>query len=104
MSSLGVAARIAEKHGLIPPDNGGIYGPGETLTYAAQRLLTQHSLAREFRRDQISQRPFANEIAPPSEDFEDLQAGEFADWRVTVDGMVDRPTSFSLAQSEELSA
>ena len=31
---------LAERYGLIPPDHGGIYGPGETLTYASQRLLT----------------------------------------------------------------
>jgi DMSO/TMAO reductase YedYZ molybdopterin-dependent catalytic subunit len=98
VSGLGVAARIAEKHGLIPPDHGGIYGPGETLTYAAQRLLTRNSLAREFAPDQISKRPFANEIAPPSETFRQLQADRFVDWRVTIDGMVNRPTAFSLAQ------
>ena len=61
---LGVAAGLAQKYGLVPPDHGGIYGLGETLTYAAQRLLTRHSLAREFSRSQISQRPFANEMAP----------------------------------------
>ena len=48
VSGLGVAARIAQKYRLIPPDHGGIYGLGETLTYASQRLLTRHSLAREF--------------------------------------------------------
>ncbi len=48
---LGVAARLAQKYGLIPPDHGGIYGLGETLTYASQRLLTRHSLAREFSRE-----------------------------------------------------
>ena len=52
-SGLGVAAHLARKYGLIPPDHGGIYGPGETLTYAAQRLLTRHSLAREFPRGLI---------------------------------------------------
>ena len=36
--------------------------------------------------------------APPSEAFKRLQAGGFADWRLTVDGMVARPASFSLAQ------
>ena len=46
----GAAAHRAQKYGLVPPDHGGIYGPGETLTYAAQRLLTRHSLAREFPR------------------------------------------------------
>ncbi len=98
VSGLGVAARIAEKYGLIPPDHGGIYGPGETLTYASQRLLTRHSLAREFPRSQISKRPLANEMPPLTEAFKRLQAAGFADWRLSVDGMVDRPTSFSLDQ------
>jgi hypothetical protein len=63
-SGLGVAARIAQSYGLVPPDHGGIYGLGETLTYASQRLLTRHSLAREFPRSQFSKPPFANEIPP----------------------------------------
>ena len=93
-----MAARLAGKYGLIPPDHAGIYGLGETLTYASQRLLTRHSLAIEFPRSQISKRPFANEIAPPSAAFKRLQAAGFADWRLTVDGMVARPASFSLAE------
>ena len=98
VSGLGVAARLAQKYGLVPPDHRGIYGLGETLTYASQRLLTRHSLAREFPRSQISQRPFANELAPPNDAFKNLQAGGFADWRLSVNGMVERPASFSLAQ------
>src|SRR5204863_7728047 len=39
-SGLAVAARLADRYGLIPPDHGGLYGSGETLTYASQRLLT----------------------------------------------------------------
>jgi DMSO/TMAO reductase YedYZ molybdopterin-dependent catalytic subunit len=97
VTGLGVAARLAEKYGLVPPDHGGIYGPGETLTYAAQRLLTRHSLAREFPRSEISKRPLANEIPPFRDDFKRLEAGGFVDWRLNVDGMVGRPTSFSLA-------
>jgi DMSO/TMAO reductase YedYZ molybdopterin-dependent catalytic subunit len=98
VSGVGAAARMAEKFGLIPPDSGGVYGLGETLTYAGQRLLTRHSLAREFERSQISQRPFANEIPPLNDAFKRLQAGGFADWQLSVGGMVDRPLSFSLAQ------
>ncbi len=97
-TGLGVAAHLAKKYGLVPPDHGGIYGLGETLTYASQRLLTRHSLAREFPRSQINKVPFANEIAPPGEEFKRLQAGGFADWRLSVNGLVDRPASFSLAQ------
>lgn len=98
VSGLGVAAGLAQKYGLVPPDHGGIYGLGETLTYASQRLLTRHSFAREFSRSQISERPLANEIAPFGEEFKRLQTGGFADWRLSVDGMVDRPASFSLDQ------
>jgi hypothetical protein len=32
VAGLGVAARLAQKYGLVPPDHGGIYGLGETLT------------------------------------------------------------------------
>lgn len=98
VSGLGVAARLAERYGLIPPDHEGLFGPGETLTYASMRLLTKHSLAREFSRSQISKRPLPNEIAPLGDDFQRLQRGGFVDWRVAVDGMVERPASFSVAQ------
>src|SRR5579863_511343 len=90
VSGLTVARHMAQKHGLIPPDHGGIYGLGETLNYASQRLLTRHSLAREFSKSQISKRPLANEIAPFSEEFKRLQAGGFADWRLSVNGLVER--------------
>jgi DMSO/TMAO reductase YedYZ molybdopterin-dependent catalytic subunit len=98
VSGLAGAARLARRYGLIPPDGGGLYGPGETLTYAAQRLLTRHSLAREFAPSQISKPPFANEVAPLGETFQRLQKGSFAEWRVAVDGMVARPASFSLGE------
>lgn len=97
-SALGVAARLAEKYGLVPPDHGGLYGPGETLTYASMRLITRHSLAREFSRSQISKRPLENEVAPFSEEFKRFQAAKFTDWRLVVDGMVERPSSFSVDQ------
>src|SRR5690348_14821545 len=96
-SGLAAAARLAQKYGLVPPDHGGIYGLGETLTYASQRLLMRHSLAREFPRSRISPRPFPNELAPLTEDFKRLQAGGFADWRLSIDGMVYQPASFSIA-------
>jgi len=96
-SGLAVATKLARNYGLIPPDGGGLYGPGETLTYAAQRMLTRHSLAREFGRGQISKTPFANAVAPLGEEFKRLQDAGFADWRLAVDGMVARPASFSVA-------
>jgi DMSO/TMAO reductase YedYZ molybdopterin-dependent catalytic subunit len=97
VSGIAVAGSLANRYGLIPPDSGGIYGPGETLTYAAQRLLTRHSMAREFPRSMISNAPFANSIAPPNDAFKTLQAANFADWRLVIDGMVARPASLSLS-------
>jgi DMSO/TMAO reductase YedYZ molybdopterin-dependent catalytic subunit len=102
LSGLALADRIAGRHGLIPPDGAGLYGPGETLTYAAQRLLGNHSLAREFSRGQISNTPFANETAPPIDAFKRLQAGGFKDWTVSVDGLVAHPASFSLDDLKRL--
>ena len=65
---LGVATRLADRYGLIPPDHGGLYGPGQTMTYAAQRLLTRNTLAREFSPIDIST-PCFNGKPPVSEDF-----------------------------------
>jgi len=97
-SGLGVGAKLARHYGLIPPDAHGVYGPGETLTYAAQRLLGGHAMAREFSQSEISANPFANEVDPLGDEFKRLQAGDFAEWRLTVDGMAARPTTFSLAE------
>ena len=97
-SSLAVAVRLADRYGLIPPDHGGIYGAGDTLTYASQRLLTRHSLAREFPRSQISKAPFAKLRPMKNEAYNRLRAGAFADWRLDVGGMVAHPASFSLAE------
>jgi DMSO/TMAO reductase YedYZ molybdopterin-dependent catalytic subunit len=102
-SGLAVAGSFANRYGLIPPDCGGLFGPGETLTYGTHRLLTRHSLAREFPRSQIST-PFANGRPPDDEAFQRLQAGAFADWRLAVDGMVARPASFTLAELKRLPA
>ena len=55
-------------------------------------------MAREFHRSQISNPPFANEVAPLSAGFKRLEHGGFVDWRVSIDGMVARPMSFSLAE------
>lgn len=97
LSGLAVAARLADAYGLLPPDGGGIYGPGESLTYAAHRLLVGDAPAREFPRSMMSARPFANEVAPLGEAFAALEAGGFAGWRLEVGGMVERPLSLSVA-------
>jgi DMSO/TMAO reductase YedYZ molybdopterin-dependent catalytic subunit len=102
VGGLAVADRLAKRYGLIPPDGSGVYGPGETLTYACQRVLTVNKPAREFPRSMISKNPFANEVAPPNHEFKKLQAGGFRDWRLVVDGTVARPVTLSLADLKSM--
>lgn len=102
LSGMAVAARLAAKFGLVPPDGGGLYGAGATLNYAAHRLFTRHALAREFPRHKISRAPFANGKPPQIEAFKQSQAGGFADWKLSIDGLVARPRSFSVAELKRL--
>ncbi len=96
------AASMAKKAGLIPPDHGGIYGIGETLNYASHRLLmASGSHAREFRKDQISDKPFVNGRPPQNAKYKRLLARGFTDWTLQVEGMVERPNAYTL---EELKA
>jgi DMSO/TMAO reductase YedYZ molybdopterin-dependent catalytic subunit len=103
-AGLGGATYLAGRYGLIPPDyKRGILGIGETLTYAAQRLLTSsQSLAREFTRAQISKVAPVNGLPPTIEPYRALAANGFADWRLSVEGLVGRPMSFSLDELKDL--
>jgi DMSO/TMAO reductase YedYZ molybdopterin-dependent catalytic subunit len=102
-AGLGVAAHLANRYGLIPPDHSHIFGSGETATYAALRLFTSHhSRAREFTRGDISKIAPVKGEPPQNETYDRLLAGGFADWRLKIDGMVARPLSFSLAELKRL--
>jgi DMSO/TMAO reductase YedYZ molybdopterin-dependent catalytic subunit len=104
-SGLAAAALLAERYGLVPPDGSGIYGAGETLTYAAQRvLMARYSMAREFDRSEISKVFPVNGDPPQRDAYQRLLAGQFADWRLTVDGMVARTSRFSLADLQRFPA
>jgi DMSO/TMAO reductase YedYZ molybdopterin-dependent catalytic subunit len=50
----------------------------------------------------ISKMPFGNETAPPSDAFKQHRAKGFADWRLSVDGMVSHPASISLSDLRSL--
>src|SRR5882672_1419615 len=85
-SGLGAAVHFAGRYGLIPPNHGGILGTGETLTYSAQRLLTSsQSLAREFKRSDISKVAPVNGLPPQGEIYRSLAADGFKDWRLPVE-------------------
>ncbi len=105
LAGVAAAAKIADRYGFIPPDHRGIFGAGETLTYAAQRILmSRHSMAREFSRSEISKVVPVNGKHPQTDEYQRLLAGGFADWKLTIDGLVARPASFSLADLKRLPA
>jgi DMSO/TMAO reductase YedYZ molybdopterin-dependent catalytic subunit len=98
-SGLGAAVYFANRYGLIPPDHKGILGIGETLSYSTQRLLTSgHSLGREFKRSDISKVPISRGPHPKDEKYLALLADGFKNWRLSVEGLVARPVSFSLEE------
>jgi DMSO/TMAO reductase YedYZ molybdopterin-dependent catalytic subunit len=98
-----VAERIARGYGLLPPDDGGIWGPGETLTYATQRMLmAHHSMAREFNRSDISKAIPVSGDPPTTGPYAEMLSAGFKGWRLPIDGMVARPASFSVDDMKRL--
>jgi DMSO/TMAO reductase YedYZ molybdopterin-dependent catalytic subunit len=79
-------------------------GSAEGLNRTLQRaFLRPNSMAREFSEADISPDFKANgSIDPPDADYRALKAGGFRDWRLTLDGLVERPMSLSLAQLRAL--
>ena len=101
VAGLDVAAGLASRFGFVPPDAGNLFSAGASLSYATQRLLARRTPAREYSREQISKKPFANAVDPLPKEFAALQARGFADWRLVVEGMVARPRAFSMAELKD---
>jgi hypothetical protein len=89
----------------LPPTYGHILRMGDNLTYAAHRaLLPGQSLARDYSHKDVSSFPATGTTNPgdpnnpkSSETYRRLQGGGFRDWRLSVEGKVARPGSYSLA-------
>ncbi|MBU1539848.1 MAG: molybdopterin-dependent oxidoreductase [Alphaproteobacteria bacterium] len=73
---------------------------GEGLTRRTQRLLIpRDALAPTYSRSDISPDFKANgSVDPAASDYVALKAGDFADYRLVIDGLVERPLSLSLAE------
>lgn len=97
-----------------PPTYGNLLRMGDNFTYAMQRsLLSPTSLVREYDRSEITSMPATGTYDPAiastgahdpegGRNYAMLRKGAFADWRLEVTGLVDRPTSFSLADLKRL--
>jgi DMSO/TMAO reductase YedYZ molybdopterin-dependent catalytic subunit len=76
----------------------------EALTMGAQRMLLRHRpLAREFSAADISPTFRVNGTHnPDTEEYTVLQESGFADWKLKIDGLVNRPLAFSLTDLKKL--
>ncbi len=81
-----------------------VMAAAEGWTLASQRfLLSGGAMAREYRVADISRRFKPNgTLYPPGEAYRTAAHENFAGWRLTVDGMVERPLSLSVAEIRAL--
>jgi DMSO/TMAO reductase YedYZ molybdopterin-dependent catalytic subunit len=81
-----------------------ILGKVENLTSAAQHIFAgPHTLAPEFTKADIAPVFRANgTLDPGTPEYHTLLANGFADWRISVKGLVERPLSLSIADIRAL--
>jgi len=81
-----------------------VLGAGEKATYKVQRLLLpRKAMAQEFTDADRSPQFRSNGTSTPNNpQYQALAANGFADFRLEVGGLVDRPMSFSLADLRAL--
>ncbi len=96
----------------LPPTYGNILRMGDAFTYEAQRtLLPEQSLVKEYRYSDISSFPAIGTTNPAdaskptfNESYRLFQKNDFRNWRLSVEGRVSRPASFSLDELQKLPA
>jgi len=96
----------------LPPTYGNLLRMGDTFTYAAHRaLLPRQSLVREYGRNAITSFPATGTTDPGvteksalGEAYRRLRSGAFHDWRLSVEGRVATPRTFSLAELKQLTS
>ena len=90
----------------LPPTYGNILRMGDMLTYSAHRaLLPGQSLVKEYRSSDISSFPATgctNPSAPlftykVSDEYGRLLSKGFSDWKLSVEGSVKQPGTYSLS-------
>ena len=93
----------------LPPTHGNLLRMGDLLTYKAHRLLLPvHSLVKEYDRHDISSMPAIGTTNPADPEqgafnaergaiYARARADGFSDWRLSIEGRVARPGTYSLA-------
>lgn len=93
-ASLG-AIVLAKYPKQLPPTYGSLLRMGDNLTYAAQRaLLPGQSLVKEYTLADITPFPAVGTVKLPP--------NVVSDWKLTVEGRVAKPQTFSIADLKRL--
>ncbi len=81
-----------------------VLGSAEKLSFGAQRLLlTRKAMAQEFTEADLSPYFRSNGTSNPADPgYQALAAKGFADYRLQVGGLVERPRSYSLDELKDL--
>ncbi len=105
-SALGASALSLTGCDVLNAEPGSVIRSAEKLTMTTQRLLLgRNALAREFSQTDISPSFRVNGTSmPDSEDYARLAEEKFANWRLKIDGLVERPQELSLADLKKLPA
>jgi DMSO/TMAO reductase YedYZ molybdopterin-dependent catalytic subunit len=78
-------------------------GSGERLAYRVHRVIGRSAMATEYPESELSPMFRTNgNTRPSSAEYLRHAAQGFADWRLTVDGLVNAPQSLSLAALRQL--
>jgi len=97
----------------LPPTYGNILRMGDVLTYTAHRaLLPGQSLVKEYSHRDISSFPATGSTNPSdpeksytvSEAYGRFLKNSFSDWKLSVEGRVARPVSYSLSDLQSFPA
>lgn len=80
-----------------------LLGADDAHDFLQRSIVGRAALARQYRADQMSPRFRTNgNRTANTPEYQALAANRFTDWRLTVDGLVTRPLSLSLAQLQSL--
>lgn len=104
-SSAGLLLAGCNSETYLPPSpRKSFVGIGETLNMSAQRLLlSNQKLVREYDWSDVSKDfPVPGTSNPEDEPYQKLLRGKFAEYRLPITGLVNRPTTLSLEDIKRL--
>ncbi len=97
-SSISSALAACSPIGTALNQNAGFHNALKSGEFVSHHLIGTHGLAREYRESDIDRKFRVNGLATPSDSrYTDLVSSQFRNYRMMVDGAVERRRAFTLA-------